>query len=104
MINPPQLLRDRWIVRKMYRRSARSPYWYFNIRDNLTGEVMRRSTKHTDERLALESIEGVLDVLEGKTGSLVAIAQELRGTRTEAREIHRRINDLEWKLEAAMNK
>jgi len=103
MINPPQLLRDRWIVRKLYKVS-RSPYWYFNLRDNLTGLVIRRSTKHTDERLALESIDGVLDVLEGKTGSLVAIAQELRGARTEAREIHRRINDLEWKLEASMNK
>jgi len=103
MINPPQLLRDRWIVRKMYKPS-RSPYWYLNIRDNLTGLVRRRSTKHTDERLALESIDGVLDVLEGKRGSLVAIAQKLRGLDTATREIHRRINDLEWKLEAAMNK
>ena len=104
MINPPQLLRDRWIVRKLYRQPGRSPYWYFNIRDNLTGLVRRRSTRHTDERLALESIDGVLDVLEGKRGSLVAIAQELRGLETTTREIHRRINDLEWKLEASMNK
>ena len=98
MINPPQLLRDRWIVRKLYRQPGRSPYWYFNIRDNLTGLVRRRSTRHTDERLALESIDGVLDVLEGKTGSLVAIAQKLRGLDTATREIHQRITNLEWRL------
>jgi len=98
MINPPQLLRDRWIVRKMYK-VTRSPYWYFNIRDNLTGLVRRRSTRHTDERLALESIDGVLDVLEGKTGSLVAIAQKLRGLDTATRQIHQRITNLEWRLE-----
>jgi len=103
MINPPQLLRDRWIVRKLYK-ASRSPYWYFNLRDNLTGLVIRRSTKHTDERLALESIDGVLDVLEGKTGSLVAIAQELRGLDRTTRQIHQRINDLEWRLDDVLNK